>query len=227
MDTKTKTRGFHIFDIPSSIEAPCPVASANIRKTLQKNEEVLVTYVGSFAGYQGMDILFAAIPKVVRECPEARFLIIGGDEAEIQHYSEFFQNEGVKDNVTFLGKVAPDILPNYLAASDILLSPRVSGVNTPLKLLDYLKVSRAIVATDVTANRLLLDESTAVMVAPTPDGLSAGIVCLVQDKALREQLGKAGGALCRDRYNFEEYTRRLARCYDYVLGNKETGSPCG
>ena len=95
-------------------------------------------------------------------------MIVGGTEAEIAERKAQLREKGCEDRVSFVGKIPPDSLPCTLAACDILLSPRIQGLNTPLKLLDYLKVARSIAATDHPANRLVLDESTALFAAPEP-----------------------------------------------------------
>jgi glycosyltransferase involved in cell wall biosynthesis len=213
-DMGASTPVFHIFDIPSSLVEPVPENIGRIRKSLvQSDEEVLLTFVGSFAGYQGVSLLFAAIPEVAARCPRARFIIIGGTEKEINEAKRRLEARGAVGVVIFLGKIAPDLLPDYLAASDILLSPRLSGVNTPLKLLDYMKAGRAIVATDVAANRLLLDGRTALLARPAPESLAEAMVELVEDETARKRMGEAGRKLHETRYNFQEFTRRLAACY--------------
>ncbi len=214
----TGTRAFHIFDIPSSLEEPVVEEVARLRKELQQEEEeVLVTFVGSFAVYQGVDLMFASVSHVVTECPHVRFLVIGGSAEEIKERRAVLAEQGVEGNVSFLGKVAPDLLPNYLAASDILLSPRISGVNTPLKILDYMKVGRAIVATDVESNRLLVDENTAVLADPDPVAFAGAITSLAGDRRRRTEMGRASRHLYETRYNFQEYRQRLADCYSYIL----------
>ncbi len=214
----TGTRAFHIFDIPSSLSEPAEDEVERLRTELQKQaDEILITFVGSFAVYQGVDLLFASIPQVVADFPQVRFVIIGGSGEEIVEKKAALSKKGVGEKVSFLGKVAPDLLPNYLAASDILLSPRISGVNTPLKILDYMKVGRAIVATDVESNRLLVDEKTAVLAAPSPVDFAKAITSLAGDEHKRNGMGKAGRQLYESRYNFQQYKKRLADCYSYVL----------
>ena len=62
-----------IFSLPSSVARPVPAAVQGLRRELLRSgEEFLITYVGSFAAYQGLDLLFAAIPLVVRRCPAVR-----------------------------------------------------------------------------------------------------------------------------------------------------------
>ncbi len=112
-----------------------------------------------------------------------------------------------------------DELPDYLSASDILLSPRLSGVNTPLKLLDYFKAGRAIAATNTEANRLLLDERTAVFTEPTASAFADGISRLVSEPELRKELGRNGRHQIDEKYNFVEFKQRLKECYDGLWNN--------
>ena len=142
-----------------------------------------------------------------------RFVIIGGTPSEIEARRADLAAVGLADRVRFVGKVAPDRLPAYLSASDVLLSPRIAGVNTPLKLLDYLKAGRAIVATDTEANRLILDDTTAELVAPEPAAFAAGIVALADDVDRRESIARSGRRRVDEVYNFEVFTERLGRCY--------------
>ena len=215
----TSTRAFHIFDIPSSLAEANADIAVDIRKELQQHaDETLVTFVGSFAVYQGVDLMFSAIPHVLEQTAAVRFVVIGGSEQEIEQRKKLLAEQGVAAHVTFLGKVPPDSLVNYLAASDILLSPRVSGVNTPLKILDYMKVGRAILATDVESNRLLVDETTAVLAPPEPKPFAAAVSSLATDPEKRNILGKAGRKLYETRYNFQQFRQRLNDCYAYVEG---------
>ena len=204
----------HVFDIPSSL-ADADESEVETARTAMKrsDSDVLVTYVGSFAVYQGIELLFDSIPEVVAQRPDARFVIVGGTVEEIGERRRRLSELGIEDAVVFAGKVHPDKLPNVLRASDILLSPRLAGVNTPLKVLDYLKAGRAIVATDTESNRLLLSDEMTVLAAPEPGPFAAAVVSLIDDAARRVELGNKGRRMIVETYNFDEFTRRIGECY--------------
>ena len=208
----------HIFDIPSSLVEAEAEEVEQLRRRLQQSEgELLITYVGSFAVYQGIELMFECMPSVLTAVAAARFVVIGGSASDIERWKAWLKKRGCEDRVSFLGRLPPDDLPAYLRASDLLLSPRVAGSNTPLKLLDYLKAGRAIVATDLEANRLILDESNAVLVTPSAEALSEGICRLLSDADLRQRLGRAAVRALRETYNYAEFKRRLGACYEEVL----------
>ncbi len=208
-------------DIPSSLEPADPEATAALRaKYVRDADDIIIGYVGSFAVYQGIDLLFDAIPLVVHKVPKARFAIIGGSHDEIAACRARLEAAHCPDAATFIGFVDPDKLPSYLASFDILLSPRISGMNTPLKLLDYLKANVPIVATDCEANRLILDNTTAELTPLTPDGFAKGIVNLCTNPARRESLAGAGQDILRAHHSFPVFKDGLRKCYEYVLSVK-------
>lgn len=204
----------HISDIASSLVMPDDKRTAEIRRQLLRTpSDVIITYVGSFAIYQGIDLLFSCIPDVASRYPQARFVIIGGTPEEI--IARRNQLGACRERVEFLGKKPPDELPDYLAASDILLSSRIAGANTPLKLLDYLKAGRSIVATDNEANRLILTEDTALFTNPHPDAFGDGIGRLIENPRQRLELGRNGKCLAEKEYSYQKFKISLANVYQF------------
>ncbi|MDH3376358.1 MAG: glycosyltransferase family 4 protein [Gammaproteobacteria bacterium] len=203
-----------IFDVPSSLVEPDPKIVADISARLRTSpDDQLIMFVGSFAVYQGVDLIFEMIPNVVAQCSSARFVIIGGTPEEIESKSQQLRQANAADAVVFLNKIPPDELPNYLAASDVLMAPRLSGVNTPLKILDYFKAGRAIVATDTPPNRLILDDTTAVFTDPNPVSFAEQVIKLLKDSEHRDRLGKKGHELYRTKFNFTKFKQLMVKAY--------------
>ncbi len=209
---------YGIADIPSSIVEPNEKEITAARNTMSQDpDQVLITYVGSFAEYQGVDIIFEAIPIVTNQNTKAKFIIIGGDESEISHYRKILESQGISNQVMFLGKIDPDLLPAYLAGSDILLAPRKSGINSPLKILDYFKAGATIVATDTIANQRLLNSSNAALCPFNSDSFATTIIGLIDDPTTRNQLGANAHTLYQTRYNFSCFKNQLKETYEDTL----------
>ena len=212
------TPAYCVSDIPSSLVEPDPTGISAARSRLSKCEgEILACYVGSFAIYQGIELLFESMPLALSKCGRLRFVVVGGSASEIEHWKAFLRGKGCEESVSFVGKIPPDELPSTLAACDILLSPRIQGLNTPLKLLDYLKVARAIVATDHPANRLILDESVARFAKPDPEAFAAAVSSLALDENARAALAAACRRLIDERYNFNVFKSGLGKVYGNLL----------
>jgi len=208
-----------ICDIPSSLVEPSEVDIAAAKEAMTGGKQkVLVTYVGSFAVYQGIEVVFGAIPIVLEETELVRFVIIGGSVEEIAERRDTLNRQGIaEEEVQFLGLIPPDDLPAYLSASDILMAPRKAGVNTPLKVLDYFKAGGAIVATDTTANRFILDQSCAKLCEFSDQGFANAILDLVHNVDQRRDIASRGRSLYEEKFNFNVFTRLVGDAYDEML----------
>ena len=206
----------HIPDIPSSlVEAETDRVQAVRGQLLEDGEEVLVTYVGSFALYQGIDLLFETIPLVLAKQHNVRFLVIGGRADEIEFYRARLGADATR--VSFAGLIDPNELPHWLAASDIVLAPRRAGINTPLKILDYFKANVAIVATDTDANRLILDEQCARLCQFDADAFAEAISELARQPEQREKLAAGGHERYLTRFNFSVFSAQIGEVYGKLL----------
>lgn len=213
-----ESRVGRIADIPASLDAPPAAHVAACRdRILSRPDDILVTYVGSFATFQGLELLFGALERVRRADNRVRLAVVGGSAAEIGRQQRRLGRKGLAEAVAFLGRVTPTDLAAVLAASDILVSPRLGGTRAPMKVLDYLQSGTAIVATDCPANRDALTSDVAVLTAADPAAFAEGILALCRDPARRHELGFRGRERVRQSHGFDAFRDGLRRCYAYVL----------
>jgi len=82
---------------------------------------------------------------------------------------------GLSEKVIFLDRVPPSRVSFYISLADVLVSPRLSGTNTPLKIYSWLKSGKPIVATDLWTHTQVLSREQAILVDPDPQSLVRGI----------------------------------------------------
>ena len=70
--------------------------------------------------------------------------------------------------MVFTGQQPAREIPAFVQACDILVSPRIRGTNTPLKIYSYLRSGKPIVATDLLTHTQVLSDGVARLVAPKP-----------------------------------------------------------
>jgi glycosyltransferase involved in cell wall biosynthesis len=138
-------------------------------------------------------------------------LVAGGEPGQVAEAAG--RAKAIGAPMVFAGQQPARDIPAFAEASDVLVSPRVSGTNTPLKIYSYLQSGRPIVATNLSTHTQVLDRSVAELVEPTPDALAAGIVGLLGDPARRRALAAAAAALARERYSRKAYLDRTADAY--------------
>lgn len=187
-------------------DAPTPGTGAAIRRELQLADGVpMVLYTGTFEHYQGLDLLFDAMPAVIAARPDVRFVLMGGEPAQVDAARARVASAGIAASVLFTGQRSASDVPAYLDAADVLVSPRSTGTNTPLKLYQYLRSGKPIVATRLLTHTQVLDDDTSILTEPTPAAYAQGIVAAVSDPANAAAIGARAKAMADVKYSEEAY----------------------
>lgn len=194
--------------------APSPGARADLRADLGAGPaDTLVLYVGNLEPYQGIDLLLDGLGRAAAEDAALRLAIAGGTPADVERYRRRAEAAGLAGRVRLVGPRPLARLREHLDAADILVSPRVQGTNTPMKLYSYLHAGRPVLATDLPTHTQVLTDEVACLVAPEAGALAAGLLRLAADPALRARLGAAGRALVEARHGREAFATQVAALY--------------
>jgi glycosyltransferase involved in cell wall biosynthesis len=171
----------------------------------------LILYTGTFEAYQGLDLLFAAMAQVNDVRPDARLLLAGGKPDQVEKFRAMAQAAGVGGVTIFAGERPASEIPAYLLACDVLVSPRSRGTNTPLKIYQYLRSGRPIVATRLLTHTQVLDEHTAILTGASPLEFASGILTAITDHARAAEVGANAQYLAETKYSYEAYLDRTRR----------------
>jgi glycosyltransferase involved in cell wall biosynthesis len=177
----------------------------------------LALYVGNLESYQGIDLLLDALRHLRPEMP-CNLAVIGGSPEAVRSYQDRTVRLGIGDRVRFLGHRPLDALGHYLEQADILCSPRLKGVNTPMKVYAYMAAGRAILATDIASHSQVLDADCAVLVQPSARAMADGLQRLISDDGRRAALGASAAARAEALYSPAAFTERLTRAYSSIGG---------
>jgi glycosyltransferase involved in cell wall biosynthesis len=172
----------------------------------------LVMYVGNLEHYQGVDLLLDAVAAVTVAAP-LKVVAIGGNPVAVAAYRTRAAELGIGGTVTFVGARPLKDLGAYLMQADVLVSPRCSGHNTPMKLYSYLAAGKAVLATRIRSHTQVLTDDCALLVEPTAPALAKGLEVLLTSPAMREQLGQAARRLAATRYSVTQFRESVASAY--------------
>jgi len=156
------------------------------------SEPPIVLYVGNLEPYQGIDLLLESFARALPRVPAARLVVIGGSPGDIGRYRAKAAALGLAEAVRFAGPRPVERLGDYLRQAAVLVSPRVTGDNTPMKVYSYLDAGRPLLATRLPTHTQVLDDEVAMLAAPEPAAFGDALVRLLEDPALCERL--AGSA---------------------------------
>ena len=171
----------------------------------------LVLYTGTFEAYQGLDLLFESMAFVKQSRPDARLLLAGGKPDQVEKARAQATVAGIGDVTIFAGERPAREIPAYLLACDVLVSPRSRGTNTPLKIYQYLRSGKAIVATRLRTHTQVLDDDTAILTGKSAREFADGILLALSDPSRATAVGANAKKLAETKYSYEAYLERTRR----------------
>ena len=176
----------------------------------------LVGNVAALVPHKGQRHLIDAAALVLRQQPDARFIIAGDGELrgalgqQIRHHH--------LDKHVMLAGFRPDVLSLHKAFDVFVMSSVMEGLGTSL--LDAMACGKPVVATRVGGiPEVVVDGETGVLVPPRDHAAMAeAIVRLLEDQALRERMGAAGLQRVRRKFSAEVMARNTLRVYERLAG---------
>jgi glycosyltransferase involved in cell wall biosynthesis len=210
-------------DLPR-IEA-APVVSIHKEFWLPHHAPV-VGNAAALVPHKGHRHLVGAAGIVLREVPDARFLIAG--EGELRSALERQIREQRLEKHVFLAGFRPDILSLHKGFDIFAMSSVTEGLGTSL--LDAMACGKPVVATTAGGiPEVVVDGETGLLVPPRDDrALAAAIVHLLRDEDLRTRMGAAGLVRVRDHFSAERMVRDTLSVYhDTVRTGARAGTEPG
>ncbi len=187
-----------------------------LKDYLQSPDHLIMMYVGNLESYQGIDLLLESVALASQKSFNFELFIIGGDPADVEHYTQVSSRLALGKRVHFLGQRPVNLLSYYLAQADILVSPRIKGKNTPMKVYSYLGSGKAVIATNLETHTQVLTPEISMLVEPDPISFSEGLLALVENPALRASLGQAAKRMIDENFSLEAFKRRANTLLDWV-----------
>jgi len=215
-----------IENAPGSAEGEAtPEQATAARRTLGLADAVpVVLYTGTFEAYQGLDLLFEAMALVKAARPDAWLVLAGGKPEQIAKARERARMAGAEDVTMFVGERPASEIPSFLLAADALVSPRSRGTNTPLKIYQYLRSGKPIVATRLLTHTQVLSDETAILTAATPADFAAGILAALNDRQRAAAVGERARALAATKYSYAAYLERTRQACEALAPPDAAGA---
>jgi glycosyltransferase involved in cell wall biosynthesis len=164
---------------------------------LRNMQKTILVYIGSLNPQDGVDYLLRSLKHLVYdlERDDCHCVIVGdGDSLEsLRHLARQLKLDGF---VELTGYIPDAELEETLAAADICMDPDPSSplndVSTWIKIMEYMAYGKAIVAFDLKETRYSAQEAALFVRCNDEMAFAQAIVRLMDDAALREQMGRFG-----------------------------------
>jgi L-malate glycosyltransferase len=174
----------------------------------------IVGNVAALVPHKGQRHLVDAAALVVREVPDARFVIAG--EGELRPALEHqIKHLGLQKHVLLAG-FRPDILSIHKAFDVFVMSSVTEGLGTSL--LDAMACGKPVVATAAGGiPEVVRDGETGILVPPRDHhAMADAIVRLLKDRELSLRMGRAGLSLAHARFSAERMVQDTLKAYERI-----------
>lgn len=211
---------------------PCMDNRKKIRQQFTWGEnDVVVGFIGTFAGWHGVEILAKIIAEVTEKSSNIYFLLIG-DGHKQSLIRDVIDKYKLINRVKLLGQIEPDVAIEYLQGCDIYISPQTETMRdtaffgSPIKLFEYMALGQAIIASDLSqigqiinpalrireqsCTEINITNELGVLVKPGDiAGFVESIFYLAKHPDTRAQLGSNCREMLVDRYSWQKHVARI------------------
>lgn len=194
-------------------KGPAENAAATIELGRQ---HTLILYAGTFEAYQGIDVLVRAFAHVAPSRPDARLLLAGGTDEQVATIRALVGELGLTETCLLTGRVSKTEAMRYTRGAHVLVSPRIHGTNTPLKIYEQLASGKPLVATRIWSHTQVLDDSLCYLVDPTPESLAGGLLAAIEDLGRTTERADRARALYEREYARPVYEAKIRQLLELV-----------
>ncbi len=212
--------------VPNAVDAsrfqPVGARDQAVEKRLNLVGKRVVAFIGSFYAYEGLDLLVAAMPKLISAHPDIRLLLVGGGEVADAIQQQIAQL-GLQDVVILTGRVPYEEVESYYSVTDVLVYPRKSmrltELVTPLKPLEAMAQKSMFLASDVGGHKELVQDGVtgALFKADDVDDLVRSLLRLLDQEQTWPAIRDAGRQFVENERNWPNSVANLKPVYQRLI----------
>jgi glycosyltransferase involved in cell wall biosynthesis len=170
-----------------------------------------VVYAGTFEPYQGVDLLLYAFTRLHRERPNVDLHLVGGTPEQVEAMRTLAKGLGIGGVAWFTGRVSQACARAYIENATVLVSPRVEGTNTPLKIYELLASGKPLVATRIWSHTQVLNDEVCILVEPNASDLARGLIEALDDESESARRAVNARRLYENAYSRQVYESKMRR----------------
>ncbi|MCG8668816.1 MAG: glycosyltransferase family 4 protein [Pseudomonadales bacterium] len=156
--------------------------------------KTVIGFVGIFAPWHGLDLLLDVYCDLAKKMAKEQLpvLLLVGDGPMREHIDQRIRDAGLTDNVHITGKVPHLLVKYYLELFDIGTMPDSNPFGSPMKVIEYMAMGKAIVAPSYGPIEEIIESDRNGLLFPPKDQQSflKQIERFLEKPELRQQFGE-------------------------------------
>ncbi|MGQ9543555.1 MAG: glycosyltransferase family 4 protein [Candidatus Bathyarchaeia archaeon] len=199
-----------------------PKINRDLKERYGLSDSSTVLYLGRMDPYKGVQHLLRAVPLVLEEIPNVKFIVAGGSRFDRIKIQDYLTSKRVRAALTFTGYIPRSEVPLLYSACDVFCYPSMwEGFGlTPA---EAQASAKPVVAFNHCAiPEIVKDGETGILVRPGDHKELAGaLVKLLRNPDLSRRMGEEGRRRIRRLFNWETAADKTVEVYRQVAESRK------
>jgi glycosyltransferase involved in cell wall biosynthesis len=196
------------------------ISGERIRHKYGLNHKIVVGFLGEVRKTHDMETLLKGF-SMASSIMEGLFLLIVGPFKSF--FDQIVHKEGIQSKVLVTGSIDHSVVPEYLAAFDIAVSPIKALYFSPIKNYEYMAMGKAIIATDLDSTTTMLKNAGILIKPGSVEEMYNAIVKLAQNEDLRKEMGKQARKIVMENFTWKHNARNVLKLCKETVQNIDRG----
>lgn len=216
-----RSEGVYLLKDISLLDKSCSLSSVpevdNLSEIGDPSSDILL-YVGNMEPYQGIDLLLESFALAVSKKEDLKLIVIGGTEADVNKYRNIVIDFGIVEKAHFMGARPLEYLNAYCLQAKLLVSPRIHGENTPMKIYSYLDSGVPVLATRLSTHTEVMNDGNSFLAEPNANAFSGAIEEVFEDYDVALSRANVAADLIAKEHSKTSFSNRIISIYTTLFG---------
>ena len=180
---------------------------------VQRDKKTLL-FVGNYEYAPNQDavkvLVEQILPRVRQRIPDVKLRLVGNHPPD-------WMRDLASESIEITGRV-PDVQP-YLAQATVFVCPLRFGAGLKNKVLEALAMGIPVVATPLSVDGIHVKHGESAWIADI-DELADGVIHILEDSTLQQQLSRAGRILIESSYSWAKTASQYEALYEEIISTQ-------
>lgn len=205
--------------VDSSIMKDLPTDKELQQKLNISDDDKVVMYLGSILSHSGLEVILDSIPKILKEIPEFKLLVVG-DGSHLTSLKHQAKKLGIEEKIIFTGFVPYKEVPRYCSLAKLCINPfhvnDMTNKVSPVKIFDFLSCGKPVLVTPLDGLLHDFPKESKILIYANLDQFESQIISLLNDESL-ENFGRKGRDYVKANYTWENVANRFLKEFETLL----------
>ena len=180
------------------------------------NEEIVIGCFGRLEVWKGQQVLVDAAEIIVKKIPEIKFQFVGYGE-NMDNIVNQVKTKNLEKYFDFTGHISN--VKDYMEKCTVVVHTSIEPEPFGMVIIEAMALEKPVIATNIGGPLEIIENNKDGFLIPPsqPRFLAENILKLVENKELRESIGKNARQKVINKFNVRNYVKEIEKIYDEII----------